>query len=142
MRHLDVLNLRGRKVPQDHGREQERSGSDRNTELDEGFGSTEETEGGFAEEFIRGREGIRNKEPNPAKHVGDEGNKGEKAKIENELEKANSYKSKDESETVDLVRMFDSETTNQQKSKRIGSKRSSRPDQCANRCTTRGRIGV
>ena len=31
LRHLDVPNLRGREVPQDHGRKHERSGSDRDT---------------------------------------------------------------------------------------------------------------
>ena len=44
LRHLDVPNMRGRK---DHEREQERSGSDHETQLDEqfDFGSAKEAEG-------------------------------------------------------------------------------------------------
>ena len=46
LRHLDMLNLRGRTVPNDQAREQERSGRDRDTESDEefDFGSAEEAE--------------------------------------------------------------------------------------------------
>ena len=56
LRHLDVPNLRGREflreVPKDHGREQERSGRDRDAESDDefDFGSAREAEGGSAEE--------------------------------------------------------------------------------------------
>ena len=49
MRNLDMPKLRGRK---DHGREQEKSGSDRDPKSDEEFEfrSAEEAEGGSAEE--------------------------------------------------------------------------------------------
>ena len=45
-------NLRGRKDPKDHRREQEKSGSDRETESDEqfNFGSAKEAKCGSAEE--------------------------------------------------------------------------------------------
>ena len=98
LRHVDVPNLRGRKVPQDHKREQERSGSNCDAESDDefDFGSTEEVEDGSAEEFVSGHGGSnKKKEPMLAEHGGDEGNKGEKAKIEDELETANSDKSGD-----------------------------------------------
>ena len=51
LRHLDVPNLRGREVLQDHGREHEMSGSDHDAESDDEFyfGSAEEAEGGSAE---------------------------------------------------------------------------------------------
>ena len=84
LRHLDLPNLRGRQVPQDHRREQERSRSHR-TESEEEFDfrSVEEAEGGPVEEAKSGREGsIRKKESKPAKHGGDEANKGEKTKDE------------------------------------------------------------
>ena len=73
------------------------------------------------EESGSGREGSsRKKKPEPAKHGGDEANKGEKAKIEDELETSNSNRSKDELEAADSARMFDSEslTPNQLKAKR------------------------
>ena len=63
LRHLDLPNLRGRQVPQDHRREQERSRSHR-TESEEEFDfrSVEEAEGGPVEEAKSGREGsIRKK---------------------------------------------------------------------------------
>ena len=109
LRHLDVSNLRGRKDRKDHEREHERSESDRNSESDDefDFGSAEEVEGSS-----------RRKEPKSAEHWGDEANKGENAKIEEELETANSDKSEDESNTANSVRMFDSETPNQLKAKR------------------------
>ena len=55
MRHLDVPNLRGRTVPNDQEREQERSG-DRDTESDAefNFGSAEEAEDGPVEKFGSG----------------------------------------------------------------------------------------
>ena len=114
-------NLRGRTDRKHHRREQERSGSDRDAESDDefDFGSAEEAEGRFAEESMSGRGGsCRKKEPKSANHGGDEGNKGEEAKIEDELETSNSDKSGDESETADSVRMFDSEMPNQLKAKR------------------------
>ena len=51
LHHLDVPNLRGRRVSRDQAREQERCGKDRDTESDAefGFGSAEEAEGGSAE---------------------------------------------------------------------------------------------
>mgnify|MGYP006973862329 CR=1 FL=1 len=64
MHYLDVPNLRGREVSQDHGREQERSRRDRNTESDDefDFGSVEEAEGRSAEESGSGhKESIRRK---------------------------------------------------------------------------------
>ena len=133
MRHLDVPNLRGREVPQDHGRERERSGIHHDTELEVGFnfGSAEEAEGGSAEEFGSRREGSsRQKEPKPAKHRGDESNKGEKAKTEiwsdvvkgmktkYELETANSDESRNRSEAADSVCMLGSKMSNQLKAKR------------------------
>ena len=50
LRHLDVPNLRGGEVPEDHGREQERSGRDRDAESDDEFDSrsADEAEGGSA----------------------------------------------------------------------------------------------
>ena len=86
-----------REVPKDHGREQERSGS--------------------AEESIRGHERrIQKKELKPAKHGGDEANKGEKTK--DALETVNSNESGNRSEEANSVLMFDSETANQLKAKR------------------------
>ena len=102
-------NLRGREVSQDHGREQERSRSQYDAESDDefDFGLAEGDEGGSAEEFVRGCGGNnRKKEPKSIEHGGDEANRSEKAKTE------------DESETVDSVWMFDSETPNQLKAKR------------------------
>ena len=70
------------------------------------------------------------KELKPAKHGGDEANKGEKAKTEtwynvvkavktkDELEIANSNESGNRSEAANSVRMFDSGTPNQLKAKR------------------------
>ena len=66
LRHLDMPNLRGRRVSRDRTREQGRSGRDRDTEsYDEfDFGSTEEAEGGSAEESESGHKGSsRKKEP-------------------------------------------------------------------------------
>ena len=69
-------------------------------------------------------------EPEPTEQGGDKAKKGREAmtktwsdvvkglKIEDELETTNSDKSGDESETTDLVQMFDSETPNQLKDKR------------------------
>ena len=64
----------------------------------------------------------------PSDQGEDEAKKGKKAKtwsdvvkdlkIEDELVTANSDKSEDESETVDSVRMFDSDTLNQPRPKR------------------------
>ena len=110
LQHLDVPKLRGRKDRKNHEREQERSRSVHDVESDEefDFGSAEEAEGSS-----------RRKEPKSSDYRGDEANKDEKAKIKDELETANSDKSRDESETVDLVQMFDSETSNQLKSKRM-----------------------
>ena len=84
MRHLDVPNLRGRRVPNDQAREQERSGRDRDTES--------EAERGPAEESGSGQKGSsQRKEPKPTTHWGDDAIKGEKT--EDELETANSDES-------------------------------------------------
>ena len=64
LRHLDVPNLGGRKVPQEHKRDQERSGSDHNTESNDEFDfvSAEEVGGGSTEVSVSVREGsIRKK---------------------------------------------------------------------------------
>ena len=113
LRHFDVPNLRGRNVPDDHEREQERSGKD--------LGSAEEAESGSAEESESGHKGSsRKKEPKPTRHGGDDAVKGEKTG--DELETANSDESSDESENrsevTELVRMFDSDTLNQLRAKR------------------------
>ena len=50
----------------------------------------------------------RRKKPTSTEYRADEAIKGEKAKIEDKLEIANSDKSGDESETTNLVRMLDS----------------------------------
>ena len=54
LRHLDVPNMRGRRVSRNRAREQERSGRNRDTESDE------EVEGGSAEESESGL--LRNEE--------------------------------------------------------------------------------
>ena len=125
-----MLNLRGRK---DHEREQERSGRDREDEPEEEFDfrSTKEAEGGSAKKSKSGHEGnSQRKEPKSDEHGADEARKREKAKTktwsdvvkglnsEDELEIANSDKSRNGSETADSVRMFDSETANQLKTMR------------------------
>ena len=107
--------MRGRK-------EQERSGSNGETEPDEefNFGSAEEVEGGSAEEVESVHGGSsRREEPKSADQGGDESKKGKNAKtkicsdvmkghkIEDELETANSDKSGGESEIADSIRMFD-----------------------------------
>ena len=102
LRHLDVLNLRARRVSRDREREQERSGIDHDTESDAefDFGSTEEVEGGSAEESKIGHKGSsRRKKLKPTKHGGDDAIKGEKT--EDELETANSDKSENRSEEAD-----------------------------------------
>ena len=119
LRHLDVPNLRGRRVSRDQAREQERSGRDRDTESDDefDFGSAEEAEGGSAEESESGHKGSnRRKEPKSTKHGGDEAIKGEKT--EDELETANSDDNKNHSKETESVRMFDSDTLNQPMAKR------------------------
>ena len=116
LRHLDVPNLRGRdlKGTTDQGREKE-DPKNRDAEFD--FGSAEEAEGGSAEESESGHKGSnRKKEPNPTKHGGDDAIKGEKT--EDELETASSDESKNRSEVVESVRMFDSDTLNQPRAKR------------------------
>ena len=118
-------NLRGSTDRKHHGREQERSGRDRNAESDDKF-DFRSAEEGSAEEFGSKREGSsRKKEPKPASHGGDEANKGEKAKTEtwfdvdkglktkNEMETTSSDESGNRSEAINLVRMFDSGTLNQ-----------------------------
>ena len=118
MRHLDVPNLRGRTVPNDQAREQERSG-DRDTESDVefDFGSAEEAERGPAEMSGNGQKGSsRRREPKPTIHRRDDAIEGEKT--EDELETANSDESENRSEGADSVRMFDSDTLNQPRPKR------------------------
>ena len=120
-------NLRGRKNPKDHKREHEKSGSDCDAEsaVEFDFGSVEEAEGGSAKEFKSGHGGNnRREEPKSADQGGDESKKGKNAKtkicsdvmkghkIEDELETANSDKSRGEAETADSIRMFDLETLN------------------------------
>ena len=121
MRHLDVPNLRGRNikdVPNDHTRGREvPKDRDTESEVEFDFGLAEEVEGGSAEEFESGHKGSsRKKEPKPTKYGGDEAIKGKKT--EDELETANSDKSADRSEVVESVRIFDSDTLNQQRPKR------------------------
>ena len=102
MRHLDVPNLRGRKVPKDQAPEQERSRRDRDTESDVefGFGSAEEAERGPAEKSGSGQKGSsQRKEPKPTMHRGDDAIEGEKT--EDELETANSDESENRSEGAD-----------------------------------------
>ena len=116
MRHLDVPNLRGRRV---RAREQERSGKDRDTESDAkfDFGSAEEAEGGSAEKFGCGQKGSsRRRKPKPTMHWEDAAIKGEKT--EDKLDTGNSDESKNQSEDVESVRMFDSDTLNQPRPKR------------------------
>ena len=107
-------NSRGREVPQDHRREQERSGSDRDAKSDDDFDfeSVEEAEGGSAEESTSECGGnSRKEEPKPAEQGVDEANQGEKAKSENE------------SETADSVRIFDLETLNQLDKRKKGQQK-------------------
>ena len=104
MHHLDVPNLRGRRVSRDQAREQERSGRDRDTESDDefDFGSAEEAERGPAGKSGSGRKGSsRRREPKPTIHRGDDAIKGE-----------------NRSEEAESVRMFDSDTLNQPRPKR------------------------
>ena len=120
MRHLDVPNLRGRTVPNDQAREQEKSGRDRDTESNDEFdsGSAEEVEGGSAEKSGSGQKASsRRREPKPTKQWGDDAIKGEKP--EDELEIVNSDESKNCSEVAESVRMFDSDTVNQLRPKRM-----------------------
>ena len=123
LRHLDVPILRPRKflreVPKDHGREQERSGRDRDAESDDesDFGSADEAEGGSAEESENECEGRRQKkEPKPTKNGGDEAIKGEKT--EDKLETANSDESENRSDVAESVRMFYLDIVNQPRAKR------------------------
>ena len=98
LRHLDVPKLRGRN---DHEREQERSESDREANLDEEFifGLNEEAEGGSTEEAESGHGGNnRRKELSSAEQGGDEAKKGEKAK--NNVVKG--LKTEEELETTNL----------------------------------------
>ena len=86
--------LRGRIDLKDHEMGKERSGSDHEAEPNDEFylGSDEDAEGRSAEESVSGRGGSsQKKEPKPVEHGGDEANKGEEAKIE------------EESETADLI---------------------------------------
>ena len=104
MRHLDVPNLRGRRVSVDRVREQERSGRDTESDNEFDFGSAEEAEGGSAELSESGHKGSSWKtEPKAANHGGDEAIKGKKS--EDELETANSDESENRLEKADLVRI-------------------------------------
>ena len=115
MRHLDVPNLRGRRVSRDRAREQKEDPKDRDAEFD--FGSAEEAEGGSAEKSGCGQKGSsRRREPKPTIHRGDDAIEGKKT--EDELENANSDKSENRSEVAESVRMFDSDTLNQPRPKR------------------------
>ena len=119
MRHLDVSNMRGRRVLRDQAREQERSGRDRDTKSDAefDFGSAEEAEGGSAEKSEIGQKGSsRRREPKPTMHREDDAIEGEKT--EDKLETANSDESENRSEVPESVRMFDSNTLNQLRPKR------------------------
>ena len=108
-------NLRGRKDPQDHEREQRRSRINHDAKSDDefDFGSAEEAEGGSMEESVSECEGSRRrKEQKSAKHGGDEANKGEHAKTktwsdivkglktEDKLEITNSDVSRNQLETT------------------------------------------
>ena len=118
MRHLDVPNLRGTDISNDHGRRREVL-KDRDAKSDDefDFGSAEEAEDGSAEESKSGHKGrFRKKESKPAKLRGDEAIKGEK--IEDELETVNSDESENRSEDAESVRMFDLDTPNQSRAKR------------------------
>ena len=119
LRHLDLPNLRGRRVSRERAREHERSGRDRDTELDDkfDFGSAEEAEGESAEECESGHKGSnRKKEPKLIKHGGDDTIKGKK--IEDELETTNSDESGNRSEVAESVRMtFDSDMLDQPRAK-------------------------
>ena len=92
LRHLDVPNLRGRKVL-DQAAEHERSGRDDTESSDEfDLGSAEEAERGPAEMSRSGQKGSsQRKEPKPTMHRGDDAIEGEKT--EDELETANSDES-------------------------------------------------
>ena len=59
MHHLDMPNLRGRRVSRHQAREQERSGRYRDTESDDqfDFGSAEEAEEESTEQFEIGHKG-------------------------------------------------------------------------------------
>ena len=77
------LDVRGRKISQDHRREQERSGRDRKFD----FRSAEEAEGGSAKESESGHGGNNQKEePKAADQGGDEAKKGKKAKTKTWLD--------------------------------------------------------
>jgi hypothetical protein len=118
LRHLDVPNLRGRKVPKDQAAEHERSGRD-DTESNDEFdlGSAEEAERGPAEMSGSGQKGSsQRKELKPTIHRGDDAIEGEKT--EDELETANSDESENRSEVAESVQMFDSDTLNQPRPKR------------------------
>ena len=127
LHHLDVPNLRGRRVSRDQAREQERSGRDYDTEsyVEFDFGSTKEFKSGSAEESEIGHKGSsRKKEPKPTKHGGDDAIKGEKT--EDELETANSDESENRSQVAESVRMFDSDTLNQSRAKQKRRKQEKR----------------
>ena len=116
-------NLRGRTVPNDQAREQERSGRDRETESDDefdfdfDFGSAKDAEGGPAEKSGSGQKGSsRRREPKPTMHWGDDAIEGEKT--EDELKTASSDKSENRSEEAESVRRFDSDVLTQARPKR------------------------
>ena len=111
--------MRGRTVPNDQAREQERSG-DRDIESDAefDFGSAEEAEDGPAEKFGSGQKGSsRRREPKQTTHGEDDAIEGEKTDSD-ELETSNSDESENRSEVAESVRMFDSNTLNQPRPKR------------------------
>ena len=140
MRHLDVPNLRGRKVPEDQAAEQERSGRDRDTESDVefDFGSVEEAERGPAGKSGCGQKGSSGRrEPKPTIHRGDDAIKGEKT--EDELETANSDESENRSEGAESVRMFDSDMLNQPRPKRKRRQQEKRQHR-DNRRADKGRV--
>ena len=118
LRHLDVSNLRRRDVWNDHGRVREVP-KDREAESNDefNFASAEEAEGGSAEEFKSGRKGSsQKKEPNPAKHGGDEASKGERPKTS--WRQPTRTNSENRSEEAESFRKFDSDTPNQLKAMR------------------------
>ena len=117
--HLDMPNLRGRRVSEDQATEQERSRRNHDTELDDkfDFGLAEEAEGGSVEKSGSGQKGSsRKKEPKPTKHGGDDTIKGEKT--EGQMETTNSDESEKRSEVAESVRMFGSDTPDQPRAKR------------------------
>ena len=142
MRHLDVPNLRGRNVKEflnDHSTGREFS-KDCDTKSDDefDFGSVGEAEGGSAEESESGRKGSsRKKESKPVKHGGDEAIKGKKT--EDELETANLDMSENRSEGAESVRMFDSDSLNQPRSKRKRRQQEKRQHRNSRRAD-RGRV--